>query len=463
MIFEQFYLKSLGHASYLIGSEATGEALVLDARRDVDGYFDAARRNGMRIAYACDTHQHNDYVSGICEIPARGDAQLLGAARASLGYRVHKLEDRQLFEMGELVFEVLHTPGHTPEHISLLVTDRLRSEEPQLVLSGGALLVGDVGRPDLLGGAEETRRNAAELCNTLREKFLTLPDHVEVYPTHVSGSLCAGNIGRRLSTTIGYERRANSVLNAVANRDEFVGQCVDIQSLPAVPPYWRRMRRINQEGPALLGVYAPPPALSVRQFETFRDEGAYVLDCRASEAFAIHIPGAINVPAGPDFPTWAGTVLPERAAAVLVLDSSEQLFEVCWSLLRIGYRLPHGWLAGGMLAWRAAARPMQALPLLDIWTLKQRIESRRGWLVLDVRQPAEWNAGHIRDAIHITGASLLERLEELPRDRSIAVVCSSGLRSGVAASLLQRDGFQNVANVMGGMGAWAKADLGMSL
>src|SRR5262245_13962743 len=172
MYFKQFYLPSLGHASYLVGSEQTGEALVLDARRDVEIYFEAARAQGMRICYATDTHQHNDYVTGICELPARADVQLLAGARAELGYNVRRMADGDLLEMGEVVFEALHTPGHTPEHISLLVTDRSRGEEPVLLLSGGALLVGDVARPDLLGDRQETEKNAGELCRTLQEKIL---------------------------------------------------------------------------------------------------------------------------------------------------------------------------------------------------------------------------------------------------------------------------------------------------
>ena len=174
MIFKQFYLPSLGHASYFVGSEQTGEALVLDVRRDVDAYFAEARSRGMRIRYAADTHQHNDYVTGICELPARADVQLIAGARAELNYNVRSMGDGDRLDMGEVIFEVWHTPGHTPEHISLLVTDRSRGDEPALLLSGGALLVGDVARPDLLGGSEETERAAGDLCRMLQEKAVAL-------------------------------------------------------------------------------------------------------------------------------------------------------------------------------------------------------------------------------------------------------------------------------------------------
>ena len=422
MIFRQFYLEALGHASYLVGSEETGEALVLDVRRDVDGYFAFARDNDLRIAYACDTHH---------------------------GERL---------EMGELAIEVRHTPGHTPEHVSLLVTDRARSEEPALLLSGGALLVGDVARPDLLGDAAQVRDNARAMCRTLQEQILALPDHVEVYPTHVAGSLCGGNIGRRLSTTIGYEKRANRFLAELAAREGLVEDCLELGDLPAVPPYWKRMRGMNTDGPPPLGVLADPPALDVETFARRSEDGALVLDCRAPEAFAAHVPGALNVGLGSAFPTWAGTVLPGDARTLLVLDRPDDLWEVCWHLLRIGYPLPEGWLAGGMLAWRTAGRSIEIERQWDVGQLRDALGGDDPPQVVDVRQPAEWASGHIPGARHITGAELPERVDELPRGRALAVVCGSGYRSSVMASVLRRAGFRTVFNVLGGMGAWQAAD-----
>jgi len=458
MIFKQFYLPGLGHASYFIGSEQTGEALVLDVRRDVDLYFAEARRQGMRISYAADTHQHNDYVTGICELPARADVQLIAGARAELGYKARPMNDGDRLDMGEVLFEVLHTPGHTPEHISLLVTDRSRGDEPALLLSGGALLVGDVARPDLLGGREQTEKAAADLCRMLQEKILALPDHVEVYPTHVAGSLCGGNIGSRLSTTIGYERRMNRLLAGISSRDEFVGNCLDLKDLPAVPPYWRRMRKMNQQGPQLVGALREPPALKPDEFERLSGEGAEVLDCRTPESFGgSHIPGALNVGAGSSFPTWAGTVLPADRPYLLVLERGDDLWEVSWDLLRIGYDPAKGWLAGGMHAWRTAAKPIRFMRQWTVWDLKQRIQSERGLVVLDVRQPQEWTSGHIEGALHITGAELPERIDEVPKDKPVAVICGSGYRSSVASSLLAKKGYKDLFNVLGGMSAWKRA------
>jgi len=459
MYFKQFYLESLGHASYFLGSEQTGEALVLDVRRDVDIYFEEARSQGMQLKYAADTHQHNDYLTGICELPQRGEVQLFGGGRAELGYQVHAMEDGDRLEMGELILEVLYTPGHTPEHISLLVTDRSRGEEPVMLLSGGALLVDDVGRPDLLGSSEEIEQHAGQLCHTLQEKILKLPDYVQVYPTHVSGSLCGGSIGSRLSTTIGYERRMNQMLADLTSQTEFVKQCINLEELPAVPPYWSRMRKQNQQGPPLLGILANPPALDVEEFERLRSQEAIVLDCRSPEAFASHIPGALNVGYGSSFSTWAGTILPPDVPIILVLEKASDLWEICWQLLRIGYDLPKGWLAGGMMAWRTAAKEIEFMPLMSVRDLNQHLQHQDDWLVLDVRQTTEWRSGHIKGATHITGAELPERYPEIPRDKSVAVVCGSGYRSSISASLFKHHGYQYVFNVLGGMSAWKQAGL----
>ncbi len=460
MLFKQFYLPSLGHASYFLGSEQTGEALIVDARRDVDIYFAEARRQEMRIRYATDTHQHNDYVTGICELPERGDVQLLSGARAELGYKVRAMADEECIDIGEIRCQVLHTPGHTPEHISLLITDRSRGTEPAFLFSGGALLVGDVARPDLLGDSSEIEHNAELMCHTLQEKILKLPDHVQVYPTHVAGSLCGGHIGSRLSTTIGYERRANKMLAGITSKQQFVRHCLDLKELPAVPPYWRRMRKMNQAGPPALGVLREPPALRPAEFDQLHSAGAVIIDSRSAEAFGgAHIAGALNVAAGSAFPTWAGTVLPASTPYLLVVAKADDVWDICWELLRIGYELPQGWLAGGMTSWRTSGMAIKTLPLWTVWDLRDQLQSQRNLVVLDVRQPQEWGAGHIDNAIHITGAELPQRIEQIPKDKSVAVICGSGYRSSVAASLLAQQGHTRVANVLGGMAAWRNAGL----
>lgn len=460
MIFEQFYLESLGHASYLIGSEESGEAFVLDVRRDVDQYYDVARSKGLTIRFAADTHQHNDYLTGITELEQRGPVELMASARAELGYTARQLDDGSRFHMGEIELEVLHTPGHTPEHISFLVRDHARGDEPVILFSGGALLVDDVARPDLLGGEAETRKGAEDLGKTLREKILTLPDHVLVYPTHVSGSLCGGNIGAMLVTTVGYEKRMNHLVQCIRDEKEFVERCLNLEALPTVPPYWRRMREQNQDGPKTLGVLTEPAALSVEDFAKRRDGGATVLDCRQPEAFGGgHIPGALNVGLGSSFPTWAGSVLSAERPVVLVLDRPDDLWETTWHLLRIGYDVPAGWLAGGMMAWRIAGRELDFVPQWSVALLHERREADEALVVLDVRQPGEWQSGHVPGARHIPGGELMERHGEVPRDQPVAVYCGSGYRSSVAASLLKARGHGDVHNVLGGFTAWTKVDL----
>ena len=461
MFFRQFHLPGLGHASYLVGSEQTGQALVLDPQRRVDGYFEEARTQGLRITHVLDSHGHNDYLSGLAEVGARGDVQLLGPAGAELGYDHRPVHDGEQLELGEVGLEVLHTPGHTPEHVSLLVYDRTASaDEPALLLSGGALLVGDLARPDLLGGRAEAEEAARVFCRTIQEKILPLPDAVEVFPTHVAGSLCGGNIGSRLSTTVGYERRTNAILANVSTKDHFVEQCLRLDDLPAIPPYWRRMRRQNLGGVPLLGVLREPPALRPADVQRAVDAGAVVLDTRSPEAFGGgHLPGALNAGLGGSFATWAGTVLDEDAAVVLVLDSPEDLWTATWDLLRIGYALPVGWLSGGMLAWRTGARPIEQLPQITVHELRRRLDADEVDL-LDVRQPAEWGEGHVEGATFVTGAELPSRLDDVPRNgRPVAVTCGSGYRSSVSASVLAARTDVEVVNVLGGMGAWRAGGL----
>lgn len=279
-----------------------------------------------------------------------------------------------------------------------------------------------------------------------------------MFPTHVAGSLCGGNIGSRLSTTVGFEKRTNAILASVASKEEFVEQCLRLDNLPAVPPYWKRMRAQNLAGVAPLGVLHEPPALTPHAMEATIADGAVVLDTRTPEAFGGgHIPGALNVGTGTAFPTWAGTVLPADAPVVLVLDSSDHLWPVTWELLRIGYQAPTGWLAGGMMAWRTAAFDLDRLPQITVHQLRHRLDAGEVD-VLDVRQPAEWASGHVPDATFITGSEVPNRIDDVPRrGKPVAVICGSGYRSSVSASVLEARTDLEVINVLGGMAAWNAA------
>jgi hydroxyacylglutathione hydrolase len=459
MFFRQFHLESLGHASYLIGDDGSGRALVLDPRRDVDCYFDAARNAGLRIAYALDSHGHNDYLSGLTELRQRTDLEILAFADGGYSFEHTPVKDGDRIVLGDVTIEVLHTPGHTPEHISLLIFETsAEGAEAALMLSGGAVLVGDLARPDLLGGEEQARAAAVEYCHTIQEKILfQLPSHLEIFPTHVAGSLCGGNIGSRLSTTLGYEQKTNAILARVSSSEGFVEECIRLDNLPAVPPYWKRMRAQNMSGVAPLGVLREPPPLKPDAFEAEMNDGAVLVDARDVDAFAgAHIPGSINVGLGSSFSTWAGTFVPDGARVLLVLPHPADLWEATWQLLRIGYDPPVGWLSGGMSEWRTSAGALESTDQISVQGLREDL-SRSGLLVLDVRQPSEWADGHIQEAQFITGAELPQRMEEVPRDQRVAVICGSGFRSSASWSLLRHHGYERVVNVIGGMTAWQSA------
>ncbi len=281
-----------------------------------------------------------------------------------------------------------------------------------------------------------------------------------VYPTHVTGSLCGGSIGSMLVTTIGYERRLNKAAACADDENAFVEHCLNLDELPTVPPYWRRMRRQNQEGPRPLGVVGEPRALGVEEFAKRRDGGALVLDCRQPEAFGGgHVPGSLNVGLGGAFPTWAGSILRDDRPLLLVLDRPDDLWTVTWHLLRIGYEVPSGWLAGGIAAWRVAGRELGFVSAWSVVHLDERRRGDRNLFVLDVRQPAEWSGGHIPGAYHIPGGELINRHEEVPHGRPIAVYCGSGYRSAAAVSLLKAEGHEEIHNVLGGFQAWTQRGL----
>jgi hydroxyacylglutathione hydrolase len=458
VIFKQFHLESLGHASYLIGDDSSGHALVLDPRRDVDVYFEAARNAGLRIRYALDSHGHNDYLSGLNELRQRTELEVLAFADGEYGYEHTPVHDGDRVTFGDVTVEIIHTPGHTPEHISLLVFDGETEAGPALMLSGGAVLVGDLARPDLLGGEDQAREAAVEYCHTIQEKILfSLPSHLEIFPTHVAGSLCGGNIGSRLSTTLGYEQKTNAILARVTSSEGFVHECIRLDNLPAVPPYWKRMRAQNMAGVASLGVLSEPPALKPDDFEAVTEDGAIVLDARDVEAFGgAHVPGALNVALGSSFATWAGTFVPEGADVLLILRDPGELWEATWQLLRVGYSPPIGWLSGGISEWRAAAKPLESTRQMTVHELHKQLESGEVH-ILDVRQPAEWADGHIPGAQFITGAELPQRIEEVPRDEAVAVICGTGFRSSASGSLLQHHGHERIINVIGGMRGWTSA------
>src|SRR5581483_4245600 len=316
MYFEQFFVEGLGHASYLIASDQTKEAVVIDPRRDIQVYVEAAQRQGFEIRYVLETHNHNDFVSGAHQLAASIGAEHVASAAADLQFVYRPVRDGDELQVGELRIHVLETPGHTPEHVSYVVIATSRADEPFLVFSGGDLLVGAVGRPDLLG-RELGEQLAPRLYDSLHDKLLRLADHVVVMPTHGGGSLCGRGIAGTRFTTIGYERRFNQALQH-PSKEAFVNAV--LAGNPGIPTYYARMRPTNQRGPAPLRLPEPRPQ-PPHEVQHLAGHGALVLDTRPNVAFGgAHVPGAVNVPLGATFATWVGWLLPADVPLLLVLD-----------------------------------------------------------------------------------------------------------------------------------------------
>jgi glyoxylase-like metal-dependent hydrolase (beta-lactamase superfamily II)/rhodanese-related sulfurtransferase len=456
MYFQQFVREDLGCASYLIGSTETGAGVVVDPQWDVAVYLDAARSQGLRISHIIETHTHADHVSGHGKLAAATGAAIYVHEDAAPEYPHRSLRDGDVLQVGEVAIRVLHTPGHRPEHISLAVTDRSRSPEPDLVLTGDALFVGAVGRPDL---AVEPGQGARDLFHSLHHKLLALPDAADLYPAHVAGSLCGRGMSSQPSSTIGAERRFNIALQT----DDEATFVSDVTSnLPPQPPHFQRIVARNR-GP-LLTADPPVPALAPHDLLRLLDQGVQVLDTRAPKTFAAGpIPGAINVELyGGSFPTHAARAIHDAAPVVVVLARPEDQAPAVNGLLAVGLDHIAGVLEGGLEAWVTAGQPVATLPLTSPTHLHDALRSVVPPLVIDVRDEHEWAGGHISGALHIPYYQLPGRLDEVPLDRPVAVICAGGMRSSLAASLLQRAGYPAVQNVAGGMNLWEKAGLPMT-
>src|SRR5512133_216435 len=374
MYLKQFFVEGLGHASYLVASDETKEAVVIDPRRDVEVYAAEAEKQGLKIRYVFETHNHNDFLSGARSLVERFGAEHVAAAEAGLKFQYHAVREGDELSLGELRIKVLSTPGHTPEHVTYVVIDTARAEEPVLVFTGGDLLVGSVGRPDLLG-KELGEKLAPMLFDSLHDKILRLEDYVEVLPTHGSGSLCGRGIGSKLTSTIGYERRFNEALQ-IEDRDEFVRYVLD--GNPGIPTYYGRMRPANQEGVPTWRM-PEPRRLSARELQHLAGHGAVIVDTRDSSAFGDgHIPGSINIGLDSSFATWVGWLVDFDDSVVLVMESDDHWAEVMTSLARVGYERVLGDLQGGIGSWVGAALPIDHAAQWSIQELKDRLSRVQG-------------------------------------------------------------------------------------
>jgi hydroxyacylglutathione hydrolase len=453
MYFEQFYLGCLAHASYMLASR--GEAIVVDPQRDVDIYLKAAEERGVKILHIFETHLHADFVSGHKELAARTGAKIYMGANAGAKFPHIAVQDGFELRAGKLLLKVLDTPGHTPESICILITDEEKSFNPWAVLTGDTLFLGDVGRPDL-----STTHSPAELggmlYDSLHRKLLSLADEVLVYPAHGAGSLCGRNMRAERSSTIGTERLTNYALQ-IKDKEEFVRQLTT--NLPTRPAYFLQDAEINREGAPTLSDLPELPPIPAAQLKSLLDEGVIALDVRPGEQFAReHVPGSINIALSGQFASWAGTVLGLTGRPVLIADSADQLSEARLRLARVGLEDPRGYLKGGVEAWKHAGFALAEFSQVTVQVLHDELRSSI-FQVLDVRREPEWQAGHVDGATWWPLDNFKVSPPEIDRERPVAVHCKSGYRSMIACSLLQRAGFKNVTNVIGGFDAWQQAKL----
>ena len=453
MHFEQFYLGCLAHASYLLASE--GEAVVVDPQRDVEIYIKAAEENHVAIRHIFETHLHADFVSGHRELAARTGASIYIGAQAEATFPHVPVQDGFHLQVGKMRITALETPGHTPESVCLVIADEEKSPAPWAVLTGDTLFLGDVGRPDLSKRFNATQL-AGMLYDSLHGKLLTLSDEVLVYPAHGAGSLCGRNMRAERVSTIGTERLTNYALQ-IRSREEFAKQLTT--NLPTRPEYFQQDAEINRTGAAALSDLPVLPAVEPAELKTLLEEGGIALDVRSGEQFAAgHVPGSVNIALSGQFASWAGALLGLAARPVLIAESPDAVSEARMRLARIGLEDARGYLRGGIEAWSQAGLPVATLPQISVELLSDRLRGN-GLQVLDVRREPEWEAGHIDGASWWPLDNFKVAPPEVDRDLPIAVHCKGGYRSMIACSLLQRAGFRNVSNVVGGFDAWQQAKL----
>jgi hydroxyacylglutathione hydrolase len=456
MHFRQFYLGCLAHASYLIGSD--GEAAVVDPQRDVEIYMDEATAHGFQIKYVIETHLHADFVSGHRELAARTGARVYFGYRAPAKFDFVPVHDGDELRLGSVSLRFLETPGHTPESISIVVYDNEKSSTvPDGVLTGDALFIGDVGRPDLLGSKMPATELAGLLFDSLHQKLLALPDETKVYPAHGAGSMCGRHISDEKSSTIGHERRFNYALQPM-DRHAFVTMMTT--DLPEAPSYFSRDAQINLEGPLLLQDLPAAKPLSAKELDDLRRQGALVLDTRTPPQYGTgHIPDSLNVSLSGQFASWAGTLVAPGRKIVIVAEDEEHALEAQVRLARVGIENIVGYLDGGILSWHEARLPLATMEQIAVEELKLRLTDGLVDHLIDVRRPPEWSAEHIAQAENMPLNHLGESLSGIPRGDRVAVICAGGFRSSIGSSILEQHGFQRISNVVGGMSAWANAKL----
>ncbi len=464
MFVKRFFEPSIAQASYLIGCNANGEAIVIDANRDVDQYIEAAAQEGLRITHITETHIHADYVSGSRELAHRTGATMYLSDEGDADWKYSfiaegkPLHDGDRLQIGNIRVDVLHTPGHTPEHLSFLITDGAAADQPIAAVTGDFVFVGDVGRPDLLERAANIKGTMEAGARTLwksLQKFAAREDWLQIWPGHGAGSACGKGISAIPSSTLGYERRFNWAFN-VKTEAEFVERVLEGQ--PEPPAYFANMKRVNKVGPVVLGPHQAPPKLADDKLVELLAAGKLVIDTRPSAQFAEqHVPGTLNIPLNASFVTWAGWLVPSTADLYLIVDdaTAERLPEVSRLLALIGIDRITGWLGTSAVTGSAVLRRTPQMSVAEL----QPKAATGAVTVVDVRSANEWASGHLPGAIHVPLGYLADRCRSLPTNKPIVLQCQAGSRSAIGASLLERLGFPNVTNLTGGFEAWTAAGL----
>lgn len=454
MIFHQYYLSCLSHASYLIGDETTGRAVVVDPQRDVSGYLADADSGGLSIELVLETHFHADFLSGHLELAAQTGAQIGLSAVAEPEYEIRTFADGERISLGEVVLEIRHTPGHTPESMSIVVWRHDSDLEPYGVLTGDTLFIGDVGRPDLLASVGVTREElATKLYDSLHDKLLSLPDSTRVFPAHGAGSACGKNLSTELTSTIGAQRRENYALLA-PDRERFVALVTEGQ--PPAPGYFAHDATLNKQRRALMDETALPTPLNWEQVQSALEGGALLLDGRDPVEFSRgHLRGAVNVGLEGRYAEFAGSVVPFDTDIVLFVEPGTEL-EAKNRLGRIGFDRVLGYVDGPFEVLQTHPNRVDVASRLTPLDLQQRQQELASIQLVDVRNPGEHALGAVPGAINIPVGQLPSRLAELDAERPTVVYCAGGYRSSVAASLLRANGFADVSDIAGGYGAWAQ-------
>ncbi|MFD6246792.1 MBL fold metallo-hydrolase [Streptomyces roseolus] len=454
MFFSQYYLECLSQASYMIADETTGRAVVVDPRRDVSEYLNDAEARGFTVVGVINTHFHADFVAGHLEMAARTGAWIGYGRRAETEYEIRKLSEGDTINLGDVTLKIMETPGHTPESISVLVYERAEDPVPYGVLTGDALFIGDVGRPDLLASVGVTADElGAMLHDSVQHKLMGLPDAVRVFPAHGAGSSCGKNLSTERQSTIGEQRAANYACTPMSEED-FVALVTAGQS--AAPGYFAYDADLNRRERELFDPATAPRALDAADFLARRAAGAVVVDARDPQEFASgHLRGAVNVPADGRFAEQAGTVLP-LDAELLVVAPEDREEEIATRLARIGFDRVAGHLDAPEEALEVMADEVTPASRLTAGRLRAALDGDYPPVVIDVRNCGERGEnGFIEGALHIALGELPRRLDEIPRDRPLVVHCAGGHRSSIAASLLRHKGFEDVSDVLGGWAAWS--------